>query len=285
MIILGLEHGSLSPKNGNDHFRTRRCRRLEFDQEDEMAATARTKKPSTANKRPASKQIDSMEAPIVNPPTADLSISSPPAAGRYDELKQTEAEVEATALSDKPSSVAENDVSEDMELDEETSFEDDAEKDENEEDSLEDDLDMNDDNDVEEDEEDDEAEAEKDMPPAKANAQNSSNVPVKQTQSAGQDQKLRSPFSRVETNIGIDENIDPDAINSPALDIDETSQEVMDKIEQTWSRLDEEDIGIYADSRDQFLLRLQDTYGLKREEADRRLSEIEKSCNAETERG
>ena len=49
------------------------------------------------------------------------------------------------------------------------------------------------------------------------------------------------------------------------------------KIKEVWGRLSDDDIALLNGKRDQFMGRLQTVYGLKKEEAEKRFSEIEKA--------
>ena len=49
-------------------------------------------------------------------------------------------------------------------------------------------------------------------------------------------------------------------------------------IKETWGRLSDNDIALANGKVDQFLGKLQETYGLSKEEAQKRFSELEKTC-------
>jgi len=57
------------------------------------------------------------------------------------------------------------------------------------------------------------------------------------------------------------------------------AEQLSGKIKAAWGRLTDDDIALAKGNRDQFLGKLQETYGLKKEEAQKRLEEMEKSCN------
>ena len=48
------------------------------------------------------------------------------------------------------------------------------------------------------------------------------------------------------------------------------------KIKETWGKLSDDDIALMHGKRDQFLGKVQELYGLKKEDAEKRFSEIEK---------
>ncbi len=50
------------------------------------------------------------------------------------------------------------------------------------------------------------------------------------------------------------------------------------KIKETWGRLSDNDIALVNGKREQFFGKLQETYGLNKEDAEKRFSELEKSC-------
>jgi uncharacterized protein YjbJ (UPF0337 family) len=52
------------------------------------------------------------------------------------------------------------------------------------------------------------------------------------------------------------------------------------KIKETWGRLSDSDIALANGKRNQFLGKLQETYGISKEDAQRRFSELEKSCGS-----
>jgi hypothetical protein len=58
----------------------------------------------------------------------------------------------------------------------------------------------------------------------------------------------------------------------------DSSDQVKDQLKATWTRLNDEDIDLYNDDREQFFYKLEEKYGLVREEAESRLKEIEDSC-------
>lgn len=51
------------------------------------------------------------------------------------------------------------------------------------------------------------------------------------------------------------------------------------KIREAWSRLSDDDVKLYDDgSREQFIARLKEKQNISKEEGEKRLQEIEKSC-------
>jgi uncharacterized protein YjbJ (UPF0337 family) len=52
-------------------------------------------------------------------------------------------------------------------------------------------------------------------------------------------------------------------------------QQVKGKLKETWGRLTDDDIALYEGQRDQFFGKLEEKYGLMREEAEERVREIE----------
>lgn len=56
------------------------------------------------------------------------------------------------------------------------------------------------------------------------------------------------------------------------------AEQLKGKIKETWGRLTDDDIAMASGNRDKFLGKLQETYGLKKEEAQRRLEELESAC-------
>jgi uncharacterized protein YjbJ (UPF0337 family) len=50
------------------------------------------------------------------------------------------------------------------------------------------------------------------------------------------------------------------------------------KIKSVWGRLSDNDIALAKGNRDQFFGKLQETYGIAKEDAQKRLNELEKSC-------
>ncbi len=53
------------------------------------------------------------------------------------------------------------------------------------------------------------------------------------------------------------------------------------KIKETWGKLTDNDLALVDGKRDQFLGRVQELYGVNREDAEKRFSEIEKSCGCD----
>ena len=50
------------------------------------------------------------------------------------------------------------------------------------------------------------------------------------------------------------------------------------KIKEMWGRLSDDDIALVNGKREQFFGKLQETYGLAKEEAEKQLHELEKAC-------
>lgn len=50
------------------------------------------------------------------------------------------------------------------------------------------------------------------------------------------------------------------------------------RIKETWGGLSDDDIMLLNGKREQFFGKLQEIYGIDREEAEKRLQEIEKTC-------
>jgi len=55
-------------------------------------------------------------------------------------------------------------------------------------------------------------------------------------------------------------------------------EQLSGKIKETWGKLSSDDIALANGKRDQFLGKLQQVYGLAKEDAEKRYSELEKSC-------
>lgn len=50
------------------------------------------------------------------------------------------------------------------------------------------------------------------------------------------------------------------------------------KVKETWGKLTDEDIKLYSGNREQFFAKLQEKQNVTKEDAEKRLQEIEKSC-------
>lgn len=50
------------------------------------------------------------------------------------------------------------------------------------------------------------------------------------------------------------------------------------KIREQWGKLTDDDVALYKGKRDQFLGKIQETYGIAREEAERNLKSFETAC-------
>ena len=55
------------------------------------------------------------------------------------------------------------------------------------------------------------------------------------------------------------------------------------KIKEIWGKLTDNDIALVHGKRDQFLGKVQELYGLNKEDAEKRFSEMEKSCGCGTD--
>jgi uncharacterized protein YjbJ (UPF0337 family) len=51
------------------------------------------------------------------------------------------------------------------------------------------------------------------------------------------------------------------------------------KIKQTWGKMTDDDIALANGKRQEFLGKVQESYGIGAEEAEKQFSELEKSCN------
>lgn len=51
------------------------------------------------------------------------------------------------------------------------------------------------------------------------------------------------------------------------------------KVKETWGKLTDDDIALYNGRAEQFYGKLQEKYGLAKEEAEERVREFEKSCD------
>lgn len=50
------------------------------------------------------------------------------------------------------------------------------------------------------------------------------------------------------------------------------------KIKETWGKLSDSDISLAESKRDEFFGKLKETYGLAKDDAEKRLGELEKAC-------
>ena len=55
-------------------------------------------------------------------------------------------------------------------------------------------------------------------------------------------------------------------------------EQLSGKIKETWGRLSSNDIALVNGQREQFFGKLKEVYGLSKEDAQKKLGEIEKSC-------
>jgi uncharacterized protein YjbJ (UPF0337 family) len=53
-------------------------------------------------------------------------------------------------------------------------------------------------------------------------------------------------------------------------------EQIKGKLKETWGRLTDDDIALYQGRRDQFLGKVEEKYGLVKEEAESRLKEMER---------
>jgi uncharacterized protein YjbJ (UPF0337 family) len=51
------------------------------------------------------------------------------------------------------------------------------------------------------------------------------------------------------------------------------------KIKETWGRLSDNDVALAEGKQEQFFGKLHETYGLVKEDAQKRLSELQRSCS------
>jgi uncharacterized protein YjbJ (UPF0337 family) len=56
--------------------------------------------------------------------------------------------------------------------------------------------------------------------------------------------------------------------------------QVKGKIKEAWGRLTDDDVSLYEGQRDKFFGKLQEKYGVAREEAENRIREFERSQDA-----
>ena len=54
------------------------------------------------------------------------------------------------------------------------------------------------------------------------------------------------------------------------------------KIKETWGKLTDNDLALLDGKRDQFLGKVQEAYGLSKEDAEKRFGEMEKACGCNT---
>ena len=76
-------------------------------------------------------------------------------------------------------------------------------------------------------------------------------------------------------------NADQPQVNRDKSNVDPTqgkNDQLSAKIKQTWGRFSDADIALAKTQKDQFFAKLKDTYGLSKEDAQKRLGEMEKSC-------
>jgi uncharacterized protein YjbJ (UPF0337 family) len=65
--------------------------------------------------------------------------------------------------------------------------------------------------------------------------------------------------------------------NKPASDADKATM-MATKIKETWSKLSDDDIKLYAGNREQFFAKLKEKQSVSKEDGERRLQEMEKTC-------
>lgn len=56
------------------------------------------------------------------------------------------------------------------------------------------------------------------------------------------------------------------------------------KIKETWGKLTDDDVALYNGKREQFFGKLQEKYGLAKEEAEERVKEMEDACQTASRR-
>ncbi|MDD4617085.1 MAG: hypothetical protein PHW76_08255 [Alphaproteobacteria bacterium] len=54
--------------------------------------------------------------------------------------------------------------------------------------------------------------------------------------------------------------------------------QMKDKIKETWDRLSDDDIALYNGNEEQFFGKVQEVYGISKEDAESRIKEIQESC-------
>lgn len=52
------------------------------------------------------------------------------------------------------------------------------------------------------------------------------------------------------------------------------------KIKETWNKLSDDDIKLYADKRDQFFAKLKEKQNVSKEDGEKKLKELESACDA-----
>ena len=60
------------------------------------------------------------------------------------------------------------------------------------------------------------------------------------------------------------------------------AEQLSSKIKQTWNRLSDSDVALATSKRAEFLAKVQSTYSIKAEEAEKRLAELEAACQCAT---
>ena len=56
------------------------------------------------------------------------------------------------------------------------------------------------------------------------------------------------------------------------------AEQITGKIKQTWAKITNDDIALYNGKREQFMGKLKEHYGLAKEDAERKVKEIEDAC-------
>jgi len=94
-----------------------------------------------------------------------------------------------------------------------------------------------------------------------------------------------------QTSSGSGGNFNPKKFNpdeqGDSMNQDQTKgkfDQLKGKLKESWGRLTDDEIALYNGQRDRFFGKLEEKYGLAREEAEDRLKQIEQSCNYKDER-
>ena len=81
-------------------------------------------------------------------------------------------------------------------------------------------------------------------------------------------------------NMNKTENSDKAANAATPANSDKAAK-ISKEIKATWSKLSDDDVKLYASSRDQFFAKLKEKESVSKDDAEKRLQEIEKTCAAE----
>ena len=63
-----------------------------------------------------------------------------------------------------------------------------------------------------------------------------------------------------------------------------TFDQLKGKIKMTWGRLSDDDVMLAEGQRDQFFAKIQQVYGITKEEAQKRFGELEKACHSSSDK-